>query len=162
MAEGLRFAACGWLLVGAGAAWAQAKAGEGTLGAGSGPMLTREQLRQCLVERDELKKASLALAGDQKALDDEKGALGAAATELREQLDRLDRTNADAVQAHVAKAKAHDEQVGAWNAKLAPFNERVRAHGKRNEEWKSACGDRRYREDDLLLLQGRKQVPVDK
>jgi hypothetical protein len=158
----LRLAAWVLLTLGAGTAWSQAKAGgEATLGggSGSGPMLTREQLRQCLVEQDELKQATGALASEQKQIDDEKQTIQKADAELKEQLAQLDRTNAEAVQAHVAKAREHDQRVDGYNAKLKPFNERAAALQKRGGDWKAACADRRYKEDDLLLLQGRKQVP---
>lgn len=151
-------------LFAAAAAHAQSKPPrEATLGGGGasgGPTLTREQLRQCLVEQDALKTTRDGLAGETQAIDAEKAEITRAGAALKEALDKLDRSSADAVQAHVAEAQAHDQRIEAWNAKLAPFNERVQALQRRNEAWKGDCADRRYREDDLILLQARKQVPA--
>lgn len=140
------------------------KAREATLGggAGSGPVLTREQLRQCLVEQDAIAQARPAMVAEGKALDDEKAQIRQDGDALAQALQALDRNNADAVQAHVAKAQAHDARIDAFNAKLPAFNERASAFQRREAAWKGACADRRYREDDLILLQARKQVPATK
>jgi hypothetical protein len=136
--------------------------GEASLGGGrgSGPLLTREELRSCLIEQDALGQSRDEVARDSRTIDDEKAELARAGTALKDDLDKLDRTNADAVQAHVAKAQAHDQRIDAWNAKLPAFNERVQALQRRQARWKTDCADRRYRENDLILLQMRKQLPA--
>ena len=148
-------------LAATGATAQQSKPREGTIGggAGSGPTLTRDQLRDCLVEQDALKTAREPLAREAQAIDGEKADIARAGAALQEALDKLDRTNEEAVKAHMAQAQAHDQRIGEFNAKLAPYNERVRAMQARTERWKGSCADRRYREDDLILLQARKQVP---
>jgi len=141
---------------------AQQKAREATIGggSGSGPVLTREQLRQCLVEQDAIAQARPAMVAEGKALDDEKAQIRQDGDALAQALQALDRQNAEAVQAHVAKAQAHDARIEAFNAKLPAFNDRAAAFQRREAAWKSGCADRRYREDDLILLQARKQVPA--
>lgn len=142
----------------------QQKAREATIGggsgSGSGPVLTREQLRQCLVEQDAIAQARPAMVAEGKALDDEKAQIRQDGDALAQALQALDRQNAEAVQAHVAKAQAHDARIEAFNAKLPAFNDRAAAFQRREAAWKSGCADRRYREDDLILLQARKQVPA--
>lgn len=137
--------------------------GEATLGGGAstgGAALTRDQLRQCLVEQDALKTTSGELARDQQAIDADKAEIGRAGATLKEQLDQLDRTSEEAVKAHVEKAQTHDKRIEEWNARLPAFNERVEALNRRGEGWKGQCAGRRYKEDDLILLQARKQVPT--
>ena len=137
-------------------------AGESSLGgsAGSGPLLTRDELRTCLNEQDALARARDEAARDGRAIDDEKADIARAGATLGDELEQLDRTNTDAVQAHVAKAQAHDQRIDAWNARLPAYNERAQALQRRHAQWKADCADRRYRENDLILLQMRKQVPA--
>lgn len=147
----------------AASAGAQApKPREATLGgsAATGPALNREQLRQCLVEQDALKGARDELARDAQAIDAEKSALARTGTTLKERFDALDKSDAAALQAHIDESKAHDERIDAFNAKLPAHAQRVAALRQRADTWKSGCADRPYREDDLILLQARKQVPA--
>lgn len=146
----------------AGGAAAQPKKGEATLGggAGSGPTLTRDQLRDCLVEQDQLRTAGQALARDAQGVDAEKNELARAGAELKAQFEAIDKSDEAALKAHIERTRAHDQKVDEWNAKLPAFNERVAALQKRNADWKGACADRRYKEDDLILLQARRQVPA--
>lgn len=157
----LRYVALALVFSVASAAAQQGKPREGTLGGGSGagPTLTREQLRDCLVEQDQLKTTSDALARETQTIDAEKTEITSAGAALKEDEGKLDKTSADALKAHVEKALAHDQRIEAWNAKLPAFNERVRTLQQLNDKWKGGCADRRYREDDLILLQARKQVP---
>ncbi|MGH6612262.1 MAG: hypothetical protein ACRECQ_18615 [Burkholderiaceae bacterium] len=150
------------LVAGTALAQPQGKPREATLGggSGSGPMLTREQLRECLVEQDELKTARDRLARETQQIDAEKAEIAGASAALKDEEGKLDKTNADAVKAYVEKAQAHDQRIDAWNAKLPAVNERVRGLQERNDKWRGSCADRRYKEDDLILLQARKQVPL--
>jgi len=155
-------------LLGAGVALATAQpgksAGEASLGTGigNGPLLTRDELRTCLNDQDALARSRDEVARDGRAIDDEKADIARADAALKEELAKLDRSNADTVQAHVAKAQAHDQRIDAWNAKLPAYNERAQALQRRQAQWKTGCSDRRYRENDLILLQMRKQVPAAK
>ena len=163
----LRYLICALALAAAGTAPAQqqkpGKPREAALGGGSGtggPMLTREQLRECLVEQDQLKTVRDALTRDKQQIEAEEAQIASAGAALKEEEARLDRTSADAVKAYVEKAQAHDRRIEAWNAKLPAFNERARALQERDGQWRGSCADRPYKEDDLILLQARKQVPA--
>lgn len=160
----LRYLVCVLVLLAGSATAQQGKPREGTIGggrAGSGPTLTREQLRECLVEQDQLKSSRDMLARDTQTIDAEKAEIASAGTALTDEEGKLDKTSAEALKAHIEKVQAHDQRIDAWNAKLPAFNERVRALTDRNDTWKGRCAERRYREDDLILLQARKQVPAD-
>jgi chromosome segregation ATPase len=149
-------------LLGGGAQAQQKPSREATLGggAGSGPTLTREQLRGCLVEQDALKTERESVMRDKSALDAEKTDLQRAGEALKAKLEAIDPSNADALKAHIEESKAHDQRIDGWSARLPAFNDRAQALNTRSAVWKTDCGDRRYKEDDLILLQARKQVPA--
>ena len=68
------------------AAAADAKPREGGFGKGSGPLLTREQLRQCLAEQDRLKQETAAVQQLQHTLDSDRSEIDRAEAELKAEL----------------------------------------------------------------------------
>ena len=110
----------------AGAA-AQAALRTGTLGKGkgSGPLLTRAELRECLAQQARIRAAADGVASAQATLDKEKSELQRRGLALKDELAALDRTSADAVAAYNAAAQEHDKRVDAYNTQSATFNSQV-------------------------------------
>lgn len=135
----------------AGAAEASKKEGS-AFGKGSGPLLTREQLRSCMT-----RKTRLAQQDDE--LMKEKAALGAVSVDLvtrgdalKARLETLDRGDPDAVAAYNEQAQARDAQIDAYQARVEAFNTRAGADRGERDAYAKACQNRRYLEDDEIAI----------
>ena len=191
----------------------------GGTGAGGGPILTREQLRDCIQRQDAITKNRTDIEAERAKLDTEREQIGAdqqslkaerarlegsrdAASSLneryRELAARVDAWNAVAkdvaersgpsgdrgrrlhereraeiqkVQAQLDAERAQltadaENAVAAYNARAAEVDERARTWNERNNAlvaraeqlnadrdlWAGECANRRYREDDEILL----------
>jgi hypothetical protein len=139
-----------------GAASAPRKGGVASLGKGPAnqlPVLTRNELRECLKQQDKLKADEDAIVAEQRDLDAEKASVAQEGEALKGELAALDRTAASAVEAYNAKAVAHDKRVDAYNTHSKPFNAKVADWQGARASWSRDCGNRRYKEDDLIIIQ---------
>jgi hypothetical protein len=134
---------------------APGKGGIGSLGKGPGnslPILTRDELRTCLQQQDKLKADEDGILGEQRDLDAEKAAIAQQESALKGELAGLDRTAASAVEGYNAKAVEHERRIDAYNQRSRPFNAKVQAWQGERERWVTACSNRRYKEDDLIII----------
>jgi len=136
-------------------------------GKGTGKLLTRDQLRQCLTRQTELKQQDAEAAKGQAALDADKAAIASLDTELAAQASALqaDRATVDlkdpaAVNAFNAKVSQREalegqrnQRVADYNARLAPFNAQVQAVNQTRQGWQADCADRSYDEADYFAIQ---------
>lgn len=132
-----------------------AQGGVASLGKGRGnelPILTREQLRACLKQQDQLKSQEDAIVAEQRGIDAEKASIGQEETALKDELAGLDRTAASAVAGYNAKALEHEHRIDAYNQRSRPFNAKVEAWRGAHEGWARDCGNRRYQENDLIII----------
>lgn len=125
-------------------------------GKGSGALLTRAELRQCLSQQDSLRKSDDELRRERQALDDEKGALVRLGAELKEQLAMLDRSSQEAVDQYNARAAARDQRIDALEARMTPFNARVEAIAAERASFGKRCDNRRYDERDEIAIKNGK------
>jgi hypothetical protein len=127
---------------------------EGSLGKGrsSLPILTRNELRACLAHQDKLKAETSDVLSLQRALDDDKADIARRQSTLEAERTALDRTSQPAVDGHNARARDLDQRIDAYNARNASFNTRADALRTQRDAWERDCGDRRYFEDDLMLI----------
>lgn len=127
-----------------------------TLGGGAtsrdAPILSLEQLRECMGRQDRLHADEAAMVGEQRDLDAEKAAIQQAGSALQGERAALDRTAASAVAAYNGKAIEHERRIDAYNARSKPFNERIEALKAEREGWQKDCGNRRYFEEDLAQI----------
>lgn len=135
-----------------------AKPAQGSFGQGkgSGPLLTRAELRQCLTQQDSLRKSDELLRRERQALDEEKSELVRLGAELKEQLAALDRSSQVAVDQYNARAAARDQRIDALEARMAPFNTRVEAIGSERAAFSRQCDNRRYDERDEIAIKNGK------
>jgi hypothetical protein len=135
-----------------------AKPREGSLGkgGGTGAVLTREQLRQCLVEQDRLKQEGADLLQTQRTLDKERAEIDRLGVELKAEMDTLDRTSQAALDAFNGRVREREARVDAYRAASPPFNERVDKLESDKGAFAKGCADRRYREDDFDAIKGGK------
>jgi hypothetical protein len=140
-------------LLGAGMAGAADKPKkEGAFGKGSGPMLTREQLRDCLSRKPRLAQQDDDLAKEQAALVTTKAEMSRSGEALKTALETLDRTNEEAVATYNDQAQARDKQIDEYQARVGAFNARVEAAKTERDAFTASCENRRYLEDDEIAI----------
>jgi chromosome segregation ATPase len=95
-------------------------ASAGVAGQGSGPIMTRDELRSCLRQQDEIKRRRDALEAEREALESEKAAIQAENESL--QGGRGDIRDANAkVQAVNARRTELATRIDDWNRRWAEF-----------------------------------------
>ena len=121
-------------------------------GKASGAFLTREQLRGCIAQQGRLTQQDAELQQDQAALAAAKAELASSGAALKPELEALDRTSAEAVNAYNDRATARDQRVDEYEARVPGFNERVEAVRIEREAFAKGCDNRRYFEDDEIAI----------
>lgn len=91
-------------------------------GAGSGPVMTRDELRTCLKQKDDLAQRTAAYDAQRKALDTEKTAIVTETESLKATRGNLDQTRGS-VEAINARQKVLGEKVDDWNERFKTFTE---------------------------------------
>ncbi len=143
---------------GASAAMAQATVspGDGTSALGSGKrggkLLTREELRACMATQAKLKRDREALGQREKPLDREKAEIVAEGESIKAARETLDRTSEEAIQAFNQRVLDNDARVDDYNKRNAALKADATAWQAASDQWKTQCGDRRYREDDEIAI----------
>lgn len=139
----------------AGATHAADKPKEVTFGKGkaSGPVLTREQLRQCLTQQAQVKNEEVELVKLQAGLNTDKAAIMRSGEAMTEQGAALDRSKPELVTAYNEQVLARDKAIDELQARGAQFNERAGAAGVRREAFAKACEGRSYNESDEIAIQ---------
>ena len=89
-------------------------------------------------------------------LEKDKGELVAQGNELRAQLEALDRTSAEAIEQHVARAAARDKAIDAFELRSAAFNARVAALNGERASFQQRCDNRRFDELDETAIRNGK------
>jgi hypothetical protein len=142
-------------LLAASAAHAADKPKEATFGKGkaSGPVLTRDQLRQCLAQQAQVKNEEAELVKLQNGLNTDKAAILRSGEVLAEQGAALDRTKPELVTAYNELVLARDKAIDELQARGAQFNERAGAAGVQREAFSKACEGRTYNEIDEIAIQ---------
>jgi CRP-like cAMP-binding protein len=144
---------CALLVAGAGHAADKPK--EATFGKGkaSGPVLTREQLRQCLAQQAQVKDQEAELVRLQAGLNTDKALIVRSGEVLSEQGAALDRTKPELVSAYNEQVLARDKAIDELQARGAQFNERAGAANLQREAFAKACEGRTYNESDEIAIQ---------
>lgn len=112
-------------------------------------ILSPEQLRACLKQRDDLRAQTDAAGKDKSALAAEGEEIASAETVLAGEAAALDKTNPELVDAYNAKVVARDKRIEAYQAKVAAYNGRAEAANATKDAYARACENRRYDEGDL-------------
>lgn len=139
----------------AGAAHSADKPKEASFGKGkaSGPVLTREQLRQCLTQQTQVRNEESELVRLQTSLNTDKAAIVRSGEVLAEQGAALDRSKPELVTAYNELVLARDKAIDELQARGAQFNERAGAAGVQREAFARACEGRSYNETDEIAIQ---------
>lgn len=122
-------------------------------GQGKGALLTRDQLRSCLKEQAEVKKAGAEAVKAQGDIDAKKAGVDKLDAELQALRATLDATNEAAVNDFNAKVRERDALIEGYNAALPAFNTLAKAYQERQGNWQRDCADRPYDEADYFAIQ---------
>ena len=126
----------------------------GSFGSGKagGAYLTRDQLRACLAQQGRVAQQDGELQKEQAALAGSKAEIARSGDALKDKLDTLDRTSAEAVAAYNDQAQARDKQIDDYQARVGAFNIRVDALKAEREAFGKGCENRRYFEEDEIAI----------
>jgi hypothetical protein len=121
-------------------------------GKASGPLLTRAELRECFAILDRVKLGNESAASEREQLQKEKDELVRQGSELKAQLDTLDRTSQEAIDQYKAKVTARDAAIGDWETRSNAFNAKVEAMGADRASFAKRCDNRRFDELDASAV----------
>lgn len=135
-----------------------AKPREGSLGGGtaSGPMLTKDELRQCLAEQDRLKNETTEVVATQKKLAKDRAEIERISAELDADRPKVDVSNKDAVDAFNVRLQEKGKMVADYQAAGQTFNQRVDKLDADDKSFTKDCRDRRYFEDEYDAIKAGK------
>jgi hypothetical protein len=135
---------------------ADAKPREGSLGTGSGPALTRDQLRQCLAEDDRLKKEAVDAVEAQRALERDRAEIDRQGADIETQKGAIDKSDQAAVDAYNERLQARGKLIEAYRTQVPKFNQRIEALNASKAAYTKECTDRKYFEDDYEAIKAGK------
>lgn len=118
-----------------------------------GPLLTRDQLRQCLSQQAALRSQGHEATRAQTELEASRKELSRLETELQSERSTVDAANDGAVTAFNAKLEHWRGLAEAYNAKLPAVNGRIDEYNAAQARWQGECGSRRYDEADYFAIQ---------
>ena len=125
-------------------------------GKASGPLLTRNELRACLSQQDQLKAKREQTLQLQAQLAKDKEDIEKRGNDLKDQLVWLDRTSQEQVDKYNAEASERDKLIDEYQARTTAFNAQVDALSADRDAWGRSCENRRYDENQELLIRAGK------
>jgi chromosome segregation ATPase len=125
---------------------------EVAFGKGSGPLLTKEQLRTCMSLKARVAQLEDDLSKEQTALAATKDEIVRGGDALKARLETLDRTSAEAVAAYNEQTEARDKQIDDYQARVTAFNTRVESNKTDRDAYTKGCENRRFFEDDEIAI----------
>ena len=120
------------------------------------PLLTPEQLRDCLAQKDKLTKETDAAVKSKAEVAAQKAAIDSTGKALEEESTTLDRTSEDAVAAFNAKVIDRNGKVDAYRARAEAYNVEVERVLETKDAYEKACANRRFDDRDLSDVQKKK------
>ena len=119
-------------------------------------LLTRAELRDCMVRQERVRTHTSDAVTAQAELDKEKAEVARLGAALKEQLATLDRTSPEAVTGYNEQVQAFDKRVDAYNAGTPAFNAKVEAMKTEREAFAKGCENRRFDEKDETAIKSGK------
>ncbi len=112
-------------------------------------VLTPEQLKACIDRKARLRAQTDGALKAKAEIAAEKDEIDRTGIAITDELAGLDRTSADAVDAHNAKVDARDKRIDAYQARVTTFNTEAESVRANRESYAAGCENRRYDERDL-------------
>lgn len=120
----------------------------------SGPVLTREQLRQCVTEQNQINGQEDAVERLQSSLQADETRINSLESRITAMEPRVDVYSQQSVDSFNALVDEHKRLVGAYNSKLPSVNARVDALNAVVDRFNARCAERAYYEHDMAAILG--------
>ena len=120
----------------------------------SGPVLTREQLRQCVAEQNQINGQEEAVERIQSLLQADEAKINALEDRIAAAEPRVDVYSQQSVNSFNALINEHRRLVGAYNSRLPTVNARVDALNAAVDRFNARCAERAYYERDMAAVLG--------
>ena len=120
------------------------------------PLLTPEQLRDCLAQKDKLAKETDAAVKSKAEVNAQKAEIESVGKALEDEGATLDRTSEDAVAAFNAKVIDRNAKVDVYRARAEAYNVEVERVLETKDAYEKACANRRFDDRDLSDVQKKK------
>ena len=115
-------------------------------------LLSPAQLRECLTQQQSLRSRSDETERRQTALNANKAEIDRLGTTLKEKLETLDRTSADAVEAYNAQVATRDKMIDEYQQGVPAFNTEVETLKADRAAYAKTCENKRYDENDEIMI----------
>lgn len=131
---------------------------EGAFGKGTStlPILTKDQLRQCVAEQDRMKKEGNDLAQAQAKMEKDRAEIERLGAELEADKAKVDTTDEAAVNAYNDRARQRTKMIEEFKGGAPAFNARVDKLVVDRQAYAAACADRRFFEEDYEAIKAGK------
>ena len=120
------------------------------------PLLTPEQLRDCLAQKEKLTKETEAAVKSRGQVDAQKAEIDSSGKALESEAASLDRTSEGAVAAFNAKVLDRNAKVDAYRARADAYNAEADRVLATKDAYDKGCANRRFDDRDLSDLQKKK------
>ncbi len=120
------------------------------------PLLTPEQLRDCVAQKEKVTKETDAAVKSKAAVAAQKAEIDSTGKALEDEAATLDRTSEDAVAAFNAKVIERNGKVDAYRARAEAYNVEAENVLAAKDAYEKACANRRFDDRDLNDLQKKK------
>ena len=118
----------------------------------SGPVLTREQLRQCVTEQNQINGQEDAVERLQSSLQADETKINTLEARIKAMEPHVDMYSQQSVDSFNALINEHKRLVGTYNSKLPTVNARVDALNAVVDRFNARCADRAYYEHDMTAI----------
>ncbi|HRI18813.1 MAG TPA: hypothetical protein PL196_09850, partial [Burkholderiaceae bacterium] len=131
---------------------------EGAFGKGTStlPILTKDQLRQCMAEESRMKKEGNDLAQAQAKMEKDRADIERLGAELEADKAKVDTSDEAAVNAYNERARQRTKMIEEFKAGAPAFNARVDKLVVDRQAYAAACADRRFFEEDYEAIKAGK------
>lgn len=121
-------------------------------GKGAGALLSRTELKECLDIEARVVEGTPVAAREREQLEKDKAELIRQGEALKAELEALDRTSLEAIEAYRARALARDKAIDEFDARSAAFNARVGTLDADRSAFKQRCDNRRFDQADEAAI----------
>jgi hypothetical protein len=121
-------------------------------GKGTGPLLTRAELRECLSIEARVVESTQAATREREQLEKDKAELIRGGEVLKSEFEALNKTSMEALQAHREKELARDKAIDEFDARSSAFNARVGSLDADRAAFRQRCENRRFDQADEAAI----------
>lgn len=119
----------------------------------AGPVMTRGELRSCVIQEEHLKGLENEISAHEQAINQSQAELEQIEVELQKAKRYVDVHSQASVDRFNRLVDEHGVLVDQHNAKLPPINEKVEAHDQAVNVFNKSCAEKAYYEDDLAEIE---------